>query len=198
MIKKSDIFCILGAPDTEMNLIEYLLKKHKIPYTYAINRNGNRVNSRNAYKAEIQGVIIAKQVWLIECDVNDNNIWCENLIVIDHHNPRDFGYKIPPFDFLRASSIGQVLALLVRLGYHPFLPEIQIFQKKGIYHYKDGAWFLDDLPIPKKIALIAAADHCLASAYAGQCPGVNPVEISIFRAKKRINKEKKQVKKYFK
>jgi|GEM_PF-4540567 len=95
MVRESEMFCILGAPDAEMRLIEWFLKKHKIPYAYAVDKDGNIVKHKNAYIATVGEPIISKQIWLIECDVDENDIWYETKIIIDHHNPRDFGYKIP-------------------------------------------------------------------------------------------------------
>ena len=39
--------------------------------------------------------------------------------------------------------------------------------------------------IPTDYCLVAAADHCLAAAYAGQCPGVDPDELMRWRAETR-------------
>jgi hypothetical protein len=35
--------------------------------------------------------------------------------------------------------------------------------------------------IPTDLVLAAAADHCLAAAYAGQCPGVDPISLGEWR-----------------
>src|SRR5690606_25622302 len=41
------------------------------------------------------------------------------VVVIDHHRPGDPGYGRPPEEFLAASSIGQVITELARLGRLP-------------------------------------------------------------------------------
>lgn len=80
--------------------------------------------------------------------------------VIDHHRPGDPGYGRPPAEFLRAASIGQVLSLL-------------------------------DAPaggrreVPNDLVMAAAADHCLAAAYRGECPGVDPDALMQWRVTSR-------------
>src|SRR5690606_24913959 len=39
--------------------------------------------------------------------------------------------------------------------------------------------------IPSPLILAAAADHCLAAAYAGECPGVDPDALMVWRAETR-------------
>lgn len=51
---------------------------------------------------------------------------------------------------------------------------------------------LGDEPTPRQ-RLIAAADHCLASAYAGRCPGVDPQELLHFRAEERARFQRRPV-----
>lgn len=86
---------------------------------------------------------------------------CAALIIrIDHHAPGDPGYGRPPADFLPASSIGQVVSELARLGHEWAIPT-------------------DD------ILYVAAADHCLAAAYRGECPGVDPDRLMRWRVEQR-------------
>jgi|GEM_PF-6156551 len=56
--------------------------------------------------------------------------------------------------------------------------------------------FLDDFPVPERVILTAAADHCLAAAYAGYCPSVSPTKLAIFRSKKKLNNYEEHSKKY--
>jgi hypothetical protein len=39
--------------------------------------------------------------------------------------------------------------------------------------------------IPHHLLLVAAADHCLAAAYAGRCPGVDPDDLAAHRIRER-------------
>lgn len=80
----------------------------------------------------------------------------EATIAVDHHRPGDPGYGEPPAHYWSASSIGQVWQRLY------------------------GAQ-----PPPETLRLIAAADHCLAAAYRGQCPGVDPDVLMRWRVQSR-------------
>lgn len=73
----------------------------------------------------------------------------------DHHRPGDSGYGLPPESYWVASSIGQVIEAL------------------------GGAWLTD------RRRVIAAADHCLVAAYAGQCPGVRAEDVRRYRTQIR-------------
>lgn len=42
----------------------------------------------------------------------------------------------------------------------------------------------------QELKLVAAADHCLAAAYRGECPGVNPEELMEWRARSRSSFQK--------
>jgi hypothetical protein len=41
-------------------------------------------------------------------------------------------------------------------------------EASGAAKYRGSVW------IPQRYVLAAAADHCLAAAYRGECPGVDP------------------------
>lgn len=124
---------------------------------------------------------------------------------IDHHTPGDPGYGRPPAEFLPASSIGQVIDELARLGRvprtwpvhdetvpggHPVGPAPVWFVRR------QAAWCVRqdeaDAPhgarvrrVPHDLVLCAAADHCLAAAYRGECPGVDPDALMRWRAESR-------------
>jgi hypothetical protein len=49
------------------------------------------------------------------------------------------------------------------------------------------------LSIPKELVLAAAADHCLAAAYRGECPGVDPDELMAWRAASRARFQRRAV-----
>lgn len=56
-------------------------------------------------------------------------------------------------------------------------------------HWLDVRWFAVEagvgVRIPRRLALIAAADHCPGAAYQGGCPGVCPKELGEHRARTR-------------
>ncbi len=140
---------ILGAKDLEMDTIESVLKSSGALFGYAgVVRGDNgqtvRVGPNNAYRAEtIIGVdaIAHHRLVFVECDFER----------CDHHRVIDAGYGKSPEEFLEASSIGQVIRMLVRNGI--------------------------EVPVTGRIRAVAAADHCLPAAYQGECPGVSPEQV---------------------
>lgn len=127
--------------------------------------------------------------------------WTGVAITIDHHRPGDPGYGRPPAEFMAASSIGQVVAELARLDLWPppgdgcgrdWTPtncRPMWFGESYEDPHGDGGWWIvgEDsggcchrLPyafVPYDLVLCAAADHCLAHAYRGECPGVDPDDL---------------------
>jgi hypothetical protein len=59
------------------------------------------------------------------------------------------------------------------------------WRRAGWHHhalaFEEGVW----LAPPRDILHIAAADHCLAAAYRGECPGVDPDELMRWRVRSR-------------
>lgn len=118
---------ILGAPDPEMEMIEKLLRECGESVAHAHAR-GARVHPGTAYRGEYVEYVThcglagtPGETWyLVECDlpIPDG----AEKVVIDHHRPGDPGYGRPPSEFLEASSIGQVIAELARLGRLPWEP----------------------------------------------------------------------------
>lgn len=167
---------ILGAADPEMAAIESLLADRGEQIAYAVGPDGDRVVAGNAYRAigyqysddmslytRFDGDVV-----LVECGGD----LPAPAVVVDHHWPGDPGYGQPPAAFAAASSIGQVLALLYRNA-----------QK----HERDGlVSFMSDEQL-----LIAAADHCLAAAYRGECPGVDPDALMRWRVESRAAFQKR-------
>lgn len=133
------------------------------------------VNASNAYYADcpygVQGGMgeSLTHVYRVECrwDHSYESLQC-GVSVIDHHHPGDPGYGRPPEEFLAASSIGQVIQELRRLGV-----------------------IRPDWVVPKRLVLIAAADQCLGAAYRGECPGVDPDELGQFRAEERARHQRR-------
>lgn len=150
---------ILGAPDPEMELIEEILRICGESIIYATDESGQRVHSGNAYRCPVPEVPENSTVYAVECIDRLPEGW----IRIDHHRPGDPGYGGPPTQFYSSSSIGQVI---IELGY------------RGV---------ADRIPQAHRIMAIyvAAADHCLAGAYRGECPGVDPDHILKYRVATR-------------
>jgi hypothetical protein len=132
---------VLGASDPEMGEIERLLISTGKTVIHA-SAGGRRVHPGNGYTADpVSGLVVA-----VECDGEGWTVADR----VDHHRPGDPGYGQPPGAFLKASSLGQILALL-------------------------------SITPSDEHRLIAAADHCLAAAYRGGCPGVSPVDLRDWR-----------------
>lgn len=203
----STLTLILGAPDPEMQAIEDLGRQVGAKIRYALSARGSRVRADEAYQAVALDAPLPSDgtVYAVECD---GPAIPPDAIRIDHHRPGDPGYGRPPAEFLPASSIGQVIAELARLG-----PEIRdgrlvvgllpwratscdYTALAGVQwaraHWSDDprdhweGWIVAArssdrerggapwASIPYDYWLAAAADHCLAAAYRGECPGVDP------------------------
>ena len=196
---------ILGAPDPEMQRIEDLLAQAGEQVAHALDETGQRVHPGNAYRAVALSAPVpdGAAVYAVECG---GPAISAGAVAIDHHRPGDPGYGCPPEYFLPASSIGQVIAQLARLGRLPEWPPASTVPGGGagafVLHawapaptwWDDelGGWRGGDTPspswavsvqsgdtaiyriIPLSYVLAAAADHCLAAAYRGECPGVDP------------------------
>src|SRR5690606_29571355 len=126
---------------------------------YATDSTGQRVHPGSAYRCQVPAVPDGSTVYAVECIGELPEGWRR----IDHHRPGDPGYGRPPSDFLPASSVGQVLRELDRLGVADRLSAADIIEA----------------------ILAAAADHCLAAAYRGECPGVAPDALMRWRVKTR-------------
>lgn len=192
---------ILGAPDPEMQLIEGLLAEAGEQVAHALDGTGQRVHPGSAYRAVALSAPLpdGATVYAVECG---GPAVPAGAVVIDHHRPGDPGYGRPPAEFLSASSIGQVIAELARLGRLPQWHSARTVPGDGagafVLHAwaPSPAWWDDELGewrggdtpppswtvsvqsdyriIPQRYAFAAAADHCLAAAYRGECPGVDP------------------------
>lgn len=102
-------FCILGARDPEMLEIMRVLEEQGIPHAFATVR-GVPVRSFDAYEATgVQGLIPKDHdVMFVECAV----LGLQPVEVFDHHNEGDPGYGLPPEQYMRGSSLGQILTFL--------------------------------------------------------------------------------------
>jgi len=159
-----------------------------------------------------EGVAVASgtATALVECDGPVASA-LEVVARCDHHRPGDVGFGRPPAEFLGASSLGQVISHLARKWALPDLWESVVlslgpYDDRSPWTGPPGAircvhdrwgvvtsWGCDEdgcaggvvRLLPKGLVLAAAADHCLAAAYAGQCPGVVPTELAEHRARQR-------------
>jgi hypothetical protein len=196
---------ILGAPDPEMELIEHILRRAEEHFAYATIA-GARVRADDAYRAD--GAhrpdggdvkVSASPMILVECAFTSPRVEGE-VVVIDHHRPGDPGYGRPPAEYLSASSIGQVAALLWRCCICGAV--LDLHDRSG----PDGEpirgldstmdLWPDHRPsraLADEIMLAAAADHCLAAAYRGECPGVEPDTLMRWRAYSRARFQRRTV-----
>ncbi|MCW7537022.1 hypothetical protein OOT46_04030 [Aquabacterium sp. A7-Y] len=120
MIDKDSTF-VLGAQDPEMREIERLLEDEKLVCLHAA-RAGRRCSPQTAYAADgvvkvgpdnvhRPALLLPKApLVLVECGLPGR----EAALRVDHHHPGDPGYTVPPEDYLRGASLGQVLMLLER------------------------------------------------------------------------------------
>src|SRR5690606_18322240 len=84
--------------------------------------------------------------------------------------------------------------LTVDLAIFDMLPECWIRPNRpevdpGVIDYVEGAWRIGGksavYTAPQEVVFAAAADHCLAAAYRGECPGVDPTALMVWRAETR-------------
>lgn len=112
---------VLGAPDPEMERIESLLRECGEAVAYAT-VDGERVNPGNAYRSNgMTGrtwIRSDETAYLVECGLPPDRVRGPS-VRIDHHKPGDSGYGRPPAEFLAASSIGQTISELAKVGALP-------------------------------------------------------------------------------
>lgn len=200
---------VLGAPDPEMEAIERLLTEAGEPIMYAT-ADGRRVHPGSAYRCDP-----VTATHYVECAPVGGRP--ADAVIIDHHQPGDPGYGRPPAEFLAASSIGQVVAELARLGALERISaawhEDTCGDGEDTPSWTGDGWVVrvgDDVPfscgveccgvehhgsryIPHDIIVTAAADHCLGAAYRGECPGVDPDELMQWRAASRAQFQQRPV-----
>ena len=101
----SGITWVLGAPDPEMSRIEAMLREHGETVEYATNSSRHRVTPGTAYAARLWDAH-SDPVIYVECYTGGEGL------SVDHHKKGDAGFGAPPAEYMEASSLGQVLALL--------------------------------------------------------------------------------------
>jgi hypothetical protein len=155
------------------------------------------------------------EVVFIECDSESIRRRVEQThhthLQIDHHHPGDFGFDTDPMWYLSGSSLGQVLEYLVwhtdapltEFEWHPVNPE-DLEQDDGCgitFDLVNVEWQIHRIRngqreyaiIPEYYRWVAAADHCLASAYQGMCPGVDPEALQEWRLRTRAARKGMEV-----
>jgi len=171
-MKKNKLF-ILGAEDPEMVAIQQLIMKMDAgEFVYACDPKGDRVipssaygqTSISEYKNNYEPIWENTDVYLVECGNPGLPSSCNSITVIDHHHPGDSGYGKPPSKYWEASSIGQVYSVITSDQ-----PEEEYLMPEEEY------------------LMIAAADHCLAAAYAGQCQDIDPMRLWCWRIIQRAD-----------
>lgn len=207
-----ELIFVLGAPDPEMEQIEWLLRETGVRRIYAMVDDAKapggqrRVRPDEAYshrtKAHL-GVIAPTSITgvvLVECDVDvqymlDDVGGTDRLVSvdrIDHHNPGDAGYGQPPSRFMFSSSIGQTILFLAEHG-ADFSSWNETPARFGHRFRRDADTTQTWVSIPNEYVLTAAADHCLGAAYRGECPGVDPDELMRWRAESRARFQRRSV-----
>jgi hypothetical protein len=194
-------YWILGARDPEMVEIGRILRDtpgQKV--VYALGPHGKRVSPAEAYSASglAEPLETGYPVYAVECG---GPAVPHGAVVIDHHRPGDPGYGRPPWEYMAASSIGQVLAHLVAnrsiddvwASVRGWYSVRRSWRRAGWHHhalaFEEGVW----LAPPRDILHIAAADHCLAAAYRGECPGVDPDNLMRWRVRSRAEYQGRSV-----
>lgn len=185
----SKLLWILGAADPEMTAIEKMLHDAGEHVAFAT-FDGVRVHPGNAYRANgtTDAVDLSQRhAVLVECgfsfDLQGETTW------VDHHRLGDPGYGKPPAEYWTASSLGQAVHLLAhnRVGISGDEPGQQYYDgtvRVCVFQSSDDFSDFEHVSVDDA-HLIAAADHCLAAAYRGECPGVDPDELMQWRVRSR-------------
>lgn len=160
----SKVLFITGALNAEMVMIKKVLKAAGMPYTSP----GKYVKGvTDAYKAD--GVMKSpdkdQSVCFIRCEVKG----LEPLRVFEPLSRNDDLDLGSPEFFWGSSAIGQLVSALISDA-----------------NFGGGRKTAEKLaPILWEARLAAASEHYLSQAYAGQCPGVDPIALRLWRAMNR-------------
>jgi len=147
---------ILGAADPEMNAIENLLALYDIRFEYA-QADGKRVHPGNAYQADQVILEVGETAVLVECQ--------PKAVTFEDGFPAE----------------------VIRIDHHR--PGDPGYGRKPAEYWEASSIgqvfrFLELAP-SREAKVIAAADHCLTAAYAGQCPGIDPDGLMEWRMRSR-------------
>ncbi len=126
--------------------------------------------------------------------VLDNAQWSRIEAGTHHDHTMSWGCdddRIPDVEVDRFSDLGDPLPTVVRLLKRPWPMPFAWVEEIGAYiictprggHELGGevSWHV----VPHDFVLVAAADHCLAAAYRGECPGVDPDALMRWRVETR-------------
>lgn len=199
------VIWILGAPDAEMTTIEKLLREcgQRVYLAVAdgqrVRPGAVAQDLVEALPDGEFGALYRPDPTLRPQDVIAIEVagpW--GAATIDHHEGHERA-SWGPERFLQASSLGQVIEWLARMSAlpsfwpHGWGPPAEsgpgsegVWCQLGELMVSDGHWTVCTLApgwgvdacfatIPQALVTTAAADHCLAAAAAGACPGVDPV-----------------------
>lgn len=160
--REKSLFFVLGAPDPEMERIESILTHLSKPYAYAL-KDGQRISPKDAYGATGTSKPVPRHsiVVLVECG----------------------------FDLAHVPLwVGQ----FIRVDHHrPGDPGYSKPPEKFWEGSSIGQVYrLLDVHPSKEDKMIAAADHCLAAAYRGQCKGIDGDELMKFRISSKAKHNK--------
>lgn len=176
----------LGALDAEMTAIESLLcEAHQ--RVYHATRDGRRVT-----QGSVGDDLVEAGGSLYRPDLRPEDVVAIEVAgpwgqpAIDHHEACERA-SWGPERFLQASSLGQVIERLARLEAIPAHWTRRYAggeQMEPLGYAPDWGWYVttggdEGALIPEALVFTAAADHCLAAAAAGMCPGV---DATAFRA----------------
>ena len=185
---------ILGAKDPEMDRIEHILRTLGLAFVYS-KTAAARSRSYNAYYADyLPEERFYENKIFIEC--NTSYTLSGDIFYIDHHHKEDFGFHYDSKEFIKGSSIGQLLQMLLHNSFERTVDtlKLEIVDKTNdtYGYFYDDTWYFksnNDLvvKIPEDIVYEAAADHSLSEAYFGLCPGIDPQKMYDFRIRSMKN-----------
>jgi hypothetical protein len=148
---------------------------------------------------------VVETILRIECD-GTGIPTVDDVVVIDHHRSGDPGFGGEPRHFFTASSVGQLIEWMCERGIRPFEGDlgwnwgnprkayfarrVQFVFSRWLAHSAADNGLSSVGSIPSAIVCAAAADHCLAAAYRGECPGVDPDELMAWRVSSRAEFQK--------
>ena len=149
---------ILGASDPEMQHVEALLQDQGVVIGYAATADGQRVFPGAAYRA----------VQAIGRDGTPLSLDGAALAVVECDLP-GITDAVPRYDHHRAGDPGY--------GQPP-----AAYWEASSLGQVATAFGVEPTP---SLRMVAAADHCLAAAYRGECPGVDPDALMQWRVETR-------------
>lgn len=159
---------ILGSPDPEMQHIEEILRQKGLKFYYAWRTKPfSRATSSTAYR-DVDSIYDETSKYLIS-DVNDPRLLNKQIVMIECHVP-----------FINRENC-------IIIDHHS---EGDPGYDKTPSEYWEGSSIgqfcnLLEIEPTSKLRLIAAADHCLTAAYAGECEGVLPEDLFQWRVEYR-------------